>query len=465
MPITRTDSNEEVFGDQDLSDAEQEHLQPIDMYASKEDIRKALEQCQLALGRVLAENRQLRQKNSEFEAASSAKRRRREKGDNQLNYETHVGNWSRAFLLTKEAWVRTGDFQKDCPELPANPQARFETNDLYSRGVTAALFDVIPEKYHPLLNYKDYKHLAKDFIAEHGSARSSLINTLRGVIASILTSAGHVVDSTVLGAASADRSQDKVLAGLLRFPQDKTPKVFAPILFPKGEKKMEYIFTNRIVLDVHRVMIHGPSSLVKNSKPDPKANGTKFGVYEATDHSIALAGILARFLISPDKTWASSGGVTKINWENDYRTYRKLLASNPDAPFIRHIFKTVNKHVFAGVPKTVGNTEDDGDVDVEDEINAAMERLAFGDFDDIPSDQDEGSAGDDQVPGPSGDREIPPATGPSRQHRTVQFADGPPEVQVFQIEEEQQLEEPGPGRRRSSRQAEHGSKGKQKALN
>ncbi|KAJ7483066.1 hypothetical protein B0H11DRAFT_2232079 [Mycena galericulata] len=114
--------------------------------------------------------------------------------------------------------------------------------------------------------------------------------------------------------------------------------------------------------------------------------------------------------------------------------------------------------------ETVWNTEDDGDVDVEDEINTVMERLAFGDFDDIPSDQDEGGDGDDQIPAPSRDPEIPPAAGPSRQHRTVQFADGPPEVQVFQVEEEQEPEEPASaGRRRSSRQAEHGGKGKRRA--
>lgn len=137
-----------------------------------------------------------------------------------------------------------------------------------------------------------------------------MINSVRGVIASILSSAGHSVNNKILGSANPDRSKDKVLLGLLRFPEDNKSKPFAPILFPQGKKRLEYIFTSQIVLEVcrhlfcfiysltfrlrqiHRVMVHGQSSLGENSKPDPKANGTKYGVSEATDHSIALAGTL-----------------------------------------------------------------------------------------------------------------------------------------------------------------------------
>ncbi|KAJ7215091.1 hypothetical protein B0H12DRAFT_1242072 [Mycena haematopus] len=255
------------------------------------------------------------------------------------------------------------------PELTFDPAARFTNNAAYSHSVTAGLFDVIPEKYHMLLDYAEYKHFAKDFIAEFGGYRSSMLNTLRGVMASILASAGYTVNSQILGSATADRSQDKVLLGLFRYPNDKSP-LFAPILYPDGKKNTTYIFLSRIVLDVHRVMVHGRSSLAANSKPDPKANGTKYGFVEVTDHSIALAGILTRFLISADKTFAPIGAITKINWEADYRTYRKLLASNRDMPSVKQIFKKMSSHVFAGVSTRVGNAEDGADADVEDEINA-----------------------------------------------------------------------------------------------
>ncbi|KAJ7626720.1 hypothetical protein B0H17DRAFT_1150948 [Mycena rosella] len=231
-----------------------------------------------------------------------------------------------------------------------------------------------------------------------------MINSVRGVIASILSSAGHSVNNKILGSANADRSKDKVLLGLLRFPEDNKSKPFTPILFPQGKK-------SQIVLE-------------------------------------------ARFLVSADKLWASKGAITEINWEDNDRTYRKLLTSNPDAPSIKNIFRTFNKHIFAGVPKTAGNTNEvDEDDDVEDQINAAMHRLAFGDFDD---DRDE-SDGNGEVLGDDGNvhidvpvRDRQPIAGPSHL-RQVRFADGPPHIQEYVADQDENSDAERP--RRSSRRA------------
>ncbi|KAF8142944.1 hypothetical protein K438DRAFT_1784208 [Mycena galopus ATCC 62051] len=371
-----SDSEGESFGN---GDEEQQHLQLIDIDASKADIIAGYKSCQLELGRVLAENRSLRQRLSELEGTASSKRRQRDQSDNRLGYKAHVGPWARLFFLTKEGWVRKEDFRARPSEISLDPGARFTTNTAYSHAITSSLYGILPERFHSLLDSGHYQHLAKDVTSEISGARSSTINSLCGVIASILSSAGHTVNSQILGVAAADRSQDKVLLGLLRFPEDKTSKLFAPILFPKDSPG------------------HGPSSLAANSKPDAKSNGIKYGVFEATDHSVALAGTLkgqARFLVSANKTFADVSATTKIKWEADYRIYRKLLASNPDAPFVRHIFKTVNSHVFAGVSKTVGRAEEDGADNVEAEISDVMQHLAFSDFDDPTGSDDDDPVGE-----------------------------------------------------------------------
>ncbi|KAJ7602678.1 hypothetical protein B0H17DRAFT_1154923 [Mycena rosella] len=295
---------------------------------------------------------------------------------------------------------------------------------MYSRAVTAALFDSIPEKIPFLVGLHRVQALRERY-----------------------------------------RSKDKVLLVFLRFPEDNKSKPFAPILFPQGKKRLEYIFTSQIVLEIHRVMVHGQSSLGENSKPDPKANGTKYGISEATDHSIALAGTLARFLVSADKLWASKGAITEINWEDNYRTYRKLLTSNPDAPSIKNIFRTFNKHVFAGVPKTAGNTNEvDEDDDVEDEINAAMHRLAFGDFDDNRDESD----GNGEVLGDNSNvhidvpvRDRQSIAGPSHL-RQVRFADGPPHIQEYIADQDEDTDDERP--RRSSRRAGSQANGRGKGM-
>ncbi|KAJ7870468.1 hypothetical protein B0H14DRAFT_3860941 [Mycena olivaceomarginata] len=399
-PIVLSDDEDDAGSDTFGADNDTEkQLQPIDINASKTDIIKGYQSCQLDLGRILAENRSLRQRVSELEATAASKRRRGTgMGDNRLGYQKNVGSWARYFLLTKEAWVKTEDFRKSPPELSLDPTARFGSNTAYSNGITAALFDMIPVKYHPLLDYAEYRH------------KTSLLKS------ETLAQA----PSTLFGESSLP------FLPLRAMPSMTTSRIFAPILFPNGQKKMEFIFLSKIVLDIHRVMTFGPSSL--GVKPDAKSNGIKYAVFEATDHSIALAGIFARFLVSADKTFANTGTITKITWEADYRTYRKLLATNRDTPFVRHIFKTVNDHVFAGVSKTAGNVQEDGwDPGVEDEISQAMHHLAFGDFEDpTHSDEDAVDYASDQ----------PPVAGPS--HRRARISDEPPQVRVIPNREEEQ---------------------------
>ncbi|KAF8145497.1 hypothetical protein K438DRAFT_1991788 [Mycena galopus ATCC 62051] len=399
-----SDSDGESLGN---GDEGQEYLQPVDIDASKADIIAGYKSCQLELGRVLAENRCFRQRLSELESTATSKRRQRDQSDNRLGYKAHVGPWAHLFFLTKEGWVRKEDFRARPSEISLDPEARFTSNTVYSHAITSALYDIVPERFHSLLDSEHYRHLAKD----RGSLEHDQLS-LCGVIASILSSAGHTVNSQILGVAAADRSQDKVLLALLRFPEDKASKLFAPILFPKGQKKMQFIFLSKIVLDIHRVMVYGPSSLAANSKPDAKSNGVKYGVFEATTHSVALAGTL-------------------IKWEADYRTYRKLLASNPDAPFVKHIFKTVNSHVFAGISKTVGRAEEDGDDNIEAEISEAMQRLAFGDFDDPAESDDDGPVGE------ADPRDAQPAVAGPSHTRRARISEAPPQIHVIPNRDEQ----------------------------
>ncbi|KAJ6553877.1 hypothetical protein B0H10DRAFT_2374846 [Mycena sp. CBHHK59/15] len=377
-----TASSNESYRDNADSDIDQEHLRPLSINATKEEVLKALEHCQLALGRVLAENRSLRQTNSDLLAAASSKRHRLVQGDNKLGYKSQIGTLAKRFFFTQEAWVQTTDFRKDRPEPPLNPEHRFTNDNVYSQSVTTALFDNIPPKYYPLLDYNSYKHFAADFITEFGNAHASVINSIRRVMPIILASAGY----------SVEMIEAKIKSSSLSYASHKTKHLvsFPPVIFPNGSKNMNCIFLSRIVLDVHRAMCHGPSSLGDNAKPDPKASATKYGIFEATDHSIAFAAIAARFVLSPDKTWASTGTISNIKWEYNYRIYRKLLASNRDSPVGRNIFKTFNRHVFAGVPLPMANMEadSDGDQDVEDEISAAMHRLAFGTLDDTDAQPD-----------------------------------------------------------------------------
>ncbi|KAJ7205894.1 hypothetical protein C8J57DRAFT_1615311 [Mycena rebaudengoi] len=409
--------------------------------ATKADVEEVLKLCQLALGHALAENRKLRQNNSNLLAVQGSKRRGRGSKDTSA-FQLVVGPLAKRFFLTQETWVRVHEFKKAPPEPPLTIEQRFANTNNYSFGVTAALHAIVPEKLRPYLDADESTDFPRAFIAEHGAARSSLINTIRQAMQTILSHAGHIVDSSLLLAAAADRSTDPILHKLLCFPSDKKPTLFAPLLFPGETKNMQFIFTSDIILLTHRVMIHGPSSLVKDSKPDPKANG-----------------ILARFVLSADKQFAPTGTISKVSWEGDYRTYRQLLATNRQTRATENIFRTFKKIVFAGVSTTTatGNDDVDGE-DLADDINAAMRALALGEDDQAP---DEHSAAplrgnDEQSDDPVIDHDQTdkvPSVGPSRPRRNrVRFEDGPPEMQELDpdsVEEQPQQPEP-PVRKRNT---------------
>ncbi|KAJ7262836.1 hypothetical protein C8J57DRAFT_1630555 [Mycena rebaudengoi] len=453
----------------DDNEEEQQYLRPPAIDATKADVEEALKSCQLALGRALAENRTLRQNNGNLLAVQSSKRRGRGSKDTSA-FQSAVGPLAKCFFLTQETWVRMQDFKKAAPDPPLTIEQRFANTKNYSLGITAALHAIVPEKLRQYLDTDESTAFARAFMAEHGAARSTLITVIRQAMPTILKKAGHIVDGDLLLAAAADRSTDPILHKLLCFPSDKKLTMFAPLLFPGEIKNMQYLFTSDIVLLTHRVMIHGPSSLAKDIKPDPKANGSKYHIVEASEHSISLAAILARFVLSADKQFAPDSAISKVSWEDDYRTYRQILATNRETPTTQNIFRTFKKIVFAGVSSTTATSTNDADGDdLADDINAAMRALALGHLGEDDQAPDEHSAaplrGDNEqsVNDQDDQTDEVPSVGPSRPRRNrVRFEDGPPEMQQLDPDSAEEQLEP-PVRKRITTRRGWGAKGKQKA--
>lgn len=223
---------------------------------------------------------------------------------------------------------------------------------------------------------------------------------------------GNNIDSHLLTTAGADRSKDDAISALLRFPNDKKSTMWAPLLFPDSTKDMIRVFTGPVVKrvsdyilffqlsdgdsdKVHRLMYFGPSSLIPGNSLAANSNGVRLGFREVTESSVSTAAILvcrhlitgiivdpkfkARFVLSPDKEWASKGAISGTEWEKDYRAYHKMLACNRHMPHVKKIFEEIHAFVFTGsVTSSTGDANADGDSGVEDEILDAMRRFELG---------------------------------------------------------------------------------------
>jgi hypothetical protein len=135
---------------------------------------KALKLCQLALGRALAENRKLRQNNSNLLAVQGSKRRGRGSKDTSA-FQSVVGPLAKRFFLTQETWVRVHEFKKAPPEPPLTIEQRFANTNNYSFGVTAALHAIVPEKLRPYLDADestDFPRAVSDCLQLHAFVKS-----------------------------------------------------------------------------------------------------------------------------------------------------------------------------------------------------------------------------------------------------------------------------------------------------
>ncbi|KAJ7116960.1 hypothetical protein C8R44DRAFT_879493 [Mycena epipterygia] len=366
---------------EDYDDDTRPPVQPLDYSgASRAELLEALKVTQQENTNLRAEIRTLRDENSQLLAAAS-KKRRGQLDDKQREYQGQMTSWSKRFLLTRALFININMFCPKPPEL--DPANLFATDDLYRQSVTIALYEEVPPKFHPLLNAEEYSNFAKDFIREHGDTRSTILNTIRKALPAILK--GLDINVDLLTTAGADRSNNAVLSSLLKFPTDKKPTLYAPILFPGHTQNMTELFTGPVVKKVHRLMYYGPGSLAPGSKPAANSSGVKLGLKEVTASSIAAAATLTRFVLSTGKEWASKGAISGTEWEQDYCTYQKLLISNGHLPHVKNIIKTIRDFVFAGVKIPLSSAPADLDDGTEDDIIDAMRRFELG-TDTTPSD-------------------------------------------------------------------------------
>ncbi|KAJ7224810.1 hypothetical protein C8J57DRAFT_1253220 [Mycena rebaudengoi] len=432
MPST-SDSAPEFDND---NEEEQQYLRPPMIDATKADMEEALKSCQLALGRALAENKTLRQNIGNLLVVQSLKRRGRGSKDTSA-FQSVVGPLAKCFFLTQETWVHVQDFKKAAPNHPPlTIEQWFANTKNYSLGITAALHAIVPEKLQQCLDTDESTVFARVYYSSWSCPLSF----------------NHRY--------SPSNANNPEEGWAYSFPSDKKLTMFAPLLFPGEIKNMQYLFTSDIVLLTHRVMIHGPSSLAKDNKPDPKANGSKYHIVEASEHSISLAAII----------FAPDGTISKVSWEDNYRTYCQILATNCETPTTQNIFRTFKKIVFAGVSSTTATSTNDADSnDLANDINAAMCALALGHLGEDDQAPDKHSVAplrgnnEQSVNDQDDQTDEVPSVGPSCPHRNqVHFEDSPPKMQQLNPDSAEEQSEPLVRKRITTRWG-RGAKGKQKA--
>ncbi|CUA68689.1 hypothetical protein RSOLAG22IIIB_08059 [Rhizoctonia solani] len=111
-------------------------------------------------------------------------------------------------------------------------------------------------------------------------------------------------------------------------PSRKYPRL-APVLYKDGDTtKATGAFRSSFIKQVFRAVLFGPASI--DGEGTATRGGNKvlahvLGAKTTTIGAIAMAAVLTRWAISPDREFKSKGAVTSIQWETDYHQYKRLL--------------------------------------------------------------------------------------------------------------------------------------------
>ena len=224
------------------------------------------------------------------------------------------------------------------------------------------------------------------------------------------------------------RDDDAAFRALQQFPQDKIRyPMFAPVLFKGQIYKMDLLFRSLILVNVSiHTIFRKPIimvSLVESSSHIIWRRRTEWKTYSwqvtgwqamefAKDHSwldragwcsceymqriltrkdfllvISFFVYQAKYLVLPDKEFRKVGDKSKVNYAQEYRSFKQFIVSKADTPAMKRTIAFFNKEVFAGTGLRT-DVQSNAAEDFADQLADAMAKFGLGDEEDDDDDSD-----------------------------------------------------------------------------
>ncbi|KAI6004784.1 hypothetical protein EDD15DRAFT_2191559 [Pisolithus albus] len=137
---------------------------------------------------------------------------------------------------------------------------------------------------------------------------------------------------------------------LLKWNLVNTDEVYtplAPILFQDPSMMdVSGLFKNKVLTQIACVLHFGKGVLTGKKKGGPPRRGQKLKATTTTKGVIAICCTLARFLLSGDDEFSSTGGQTGISYEKDFEFYIELLRKQENKRWALGIFEHFDSAMF-----------------------------------------------------------------------------------------------------------------------
>ncbi|KAJ8694612.1 hypothetical protein PTI98_007269 [Pleurotus ostreatus] len=346
------------------------------------ELVKALQDVQLENGEL---KQQLTELQDKIAALEASRPRRGKRGSNvtaggtvnpEDEVEHRLAQIAKHYMIMHQLWVPDNVFPVSRPPKSSNDPGYYSARENWVLGIAAELYEVFPKDMHNTLRLAE---TGSEFQSSMATQRQAMAHTLRNCATRIFNVLG--VPSQAFKDNDSCRASPELIA-LLKPSKNGLYPPLPPLLYLLGNTTD--IFQNPVLPLILRVALFGKTSL--SSKPAANSSGCKWAVTQVTTGSICLAAIMAPFLASPNNDLSSIGGQTKINYEQDFHNYYKLIKSTKTTRKGRQLRTLFQQTVFKDMPSSLDfdNNDNDSEQDGASEfarIKAAMLEATKSDSD------------------------------------------------------------------------------------
>ncbi|KAF9779196.1 hypothetical protein BJ322DRAFT_1172217 [Thelephora terrestris] len=276
------------------------------------------------------------------------------------------------FAILGDLWPQRGILRRPCPPRlkPLDPWNfnRCANDATWDEGNVAELYQLLPERYHDLIEHSAL--FSEQFIKGAGHSRIYLIDTVRRN-ASKIYSLGPTI-SVDFYSKDYHRATVPMFVNLLgsHKKKDEQYALYPRVLFTNYEVSDTELFGSPAILNILKAMLRGPTSVgsASTQRSGPKGSAHTWDLKSITPGCIAMAAVVAQFIISPDHVFMEKGGITKINYRNRFKVYKKFIIRNADTPRMKRLVAQLNAdllHIHS--PDNEVTPSSTGEPDVTDE--------------------------------------------------------------------------------------------------
>ncbi|KAI5981571.1 hypothetical protein EDD15DRAFT_2379405 [Pisolithus albus] len=307
--------------------------------ASAMELRQALGRAQVSYNHLREELIKTRNELSEFKARSIA--------DGPL--DAAITTLAKKYAYLYHLWVPSGVFPLRTYPLSFDLRSttRYQTPESKATANSAELYLMLPSELRT--QAMKYEHFEQLFTSTVNNERGNILKPVKDSAAQLFAHLSPGLDPAVLGDWRKRTANPAFLSLLKRNPvnTDEVYTPLAPILFQDPSvMDVSGLFKNKVLTQIACVLHFGKGVLTGKKKGGPPGRGQKLKATTTTEGVIAICCTLARFLLSGDDEFSSTGGQTGISYEKDFEFYIELLRKQENKRWALGIFEHFDSAVF-----------------------------------------------------------------------------------------------------------------------